>query len=488
MLLTSCATRKLEVQQPEFLPESFSIKGETPLPDKWWTELGDSGLNALIDKALDGNFSLRAAWDRLDQARSIAAREGADLWPSLEGTASASRTRTVSKSVPAMSTTPSGTVQTGTKKDTTYSNNFTLGLLASYELDLWGRIRSARQAALLDVQATEEDLQTAAITLTAEIANVWYRLVEQYGQLKLLDEQIETNEKQLEVITLRFRRGLAEAPDVLQQKQLVESRRGERILVTSTIETLKHLLAVLVGQAPGTMEVEVPGTLPELPPLPETGFPAEWIRKRPDIYSSELRIRAADKRLGEAIANQFPRVSISVSANSSQAEFGDLFDDWASTLAGNLVAPLFEGGARRAEVRRTRAVVAETLNSYNQLVLDSLQEVEDALTQEMRQAEYLESLRTQLDLSRMSTDQVLDRYIKGTLDFTRYLTTLASYQNLQRTGLQGELNLVQYRIDLYRSLAGGWELTRPLDEENPQKEYSGDDIQNQQASPGTKEM
>ena len=123
--------------------------------------------------------------------------------------------------------------------------------------------------------------------------------------------------------------------------------------------------------------------------------------------------------------------------------------------------------------------MSERLNSYNQTVLDSLREVEDALTQETRQAEYLASLKKQVLLSRMSTEQVLDRYINGSLDFTRYLTTLVSYQNLQRTWLQGESDLLQFRIDLYRTLAGSWDLKRP--EENriqktntTENKYAGD--------------
>ncbi len=488
MALSSCATRKIEVM-PEVLPDSFSREGSAPLPEKWWTAFEDSRLDQLIEQALEENFSLRAAWDRLEQARAIARKAGADLLPALQATASASRTRTVTTmqvsepSAAGDSGTDSGSgtgeVETKTVKDTTYGNRFSLGLLAEYELDLWGRIRSAREAALLDMRATEQDVHTAAITLSAEIASAWFKLIEQFGQLRLLDDQIATNEKQLEVITLRFRRGLAAAPDVLQQEQLVEAKRGERIQVTSTIETLKHYLAVLIGEAPGTLDVDVPTTFPELPPLPETGLPAEWIRKRPDIHAAEFAVMAVDKRVGESIANQFPRLSISLSADTSDDEIGDLFDNWAATLAANMVAPLFEGGARRAEVRRTYALLSESLNSYNQTVLDSLREVEDALTQESRQSEYLTNLDTQISLSQMSTELVLERYIKGSLDFTRYLTTLVSYQNLQSARLQGKRDLIQYRIDLYRALAGSWELERPVEDEisktnNTDHDYADD--------------
>ncbi|MBN2582661.1 MAG: TolC family protein, partial [Planctomycetes bacterium] len=166
-------------------------------------------------------------------------------------------------------------------------------------------------------------------------------------------------------------------------------------------------------------------------------------------------------RVAAAIADQFPTLGISVRAETSAERVRDLFDNWLAALAANVVAPIIDGGSRRAEVERTRAVVSERLNSYGQTVLESLKEVEDALAQESRQAEYVASLTKQLDLARQSTDQTLENYTKGSVDFTRYLTTLLSYQILQRTHLQAQRDLVLYRIDLCRSLAGSWALPRP---------------------------
>lgn len=444
LALASCAPKAVVVDSPVRLPESFSLSGEAAPSAEWWTTFENAELNALMAEAFENNFSLRAAWDRLTQARAIAERSGADLWPSVDGSAGASR---------------SVTHVIGSSGR--YRNDFALGISASYEVDLWGRVRSSRDAALLDALAAAEDVQAAAVTLSANIAAVWCEIAEQRGQLRLLDEQIKTNETYLEIITLRFRRGQVSATDVLQQRQLVEQTRGLQALVRARIAVLENLLAVLVGRAPGMLNAELLPELPSLSALPAGGVPIEALRGRPDVRAAERRVQAADRRVGVAVADQFPRLSLSASASTSDEKVRDLFDNWMANLAANAVAPLFDASQRRAEVARSKAVVSERLNDYGRVMLESMREVEDALAREARQTEYLTSLQKQLELARQATEQTLDNYTKGTVDFVRYLTTLLSYQNLQRTYLQAQLDRVLFRIDLHRALAGGWDLPEP---------------------------
>ncbi|MCD4824200.1 MAG: efflux transporter outer membrane subunit [Phycisphaerae bacterium] len=460
--LGSCTSKNVWINPPVTLPQAFSSEGKDAMPEKWWTAFGDSQLDSLIEQALRGNFSLRVAWDRLDQAQAVSAKSGAPLWPSLDGSAGASRSVTKQ------------TLETpkGSTSERVYATKYSLGVVASYEVDLWGRVRSTRDASLLDVYATQEDLHAAAVTLTAEIAHTWYQILEQHEQLRLLGEQIQTNEKYLEIVTLKFRRGQVSVVDVLQQQQLVESTKGENIMVASAVKVLEHRLAVLVGRSPGSLDLKPTEKLPELPPLPRTGCPAEWIRRRPDVCAAELRVRAADRRVAAAIADQFPKLGLTITAETSAEQIRNLFDNWLASMAANLAAPLFDGGLRRAEVERTRAVISEQLNSYGEVVLRSLGEVEDALSQEARQAQYIVNLRKRLKLSKLSTGQMLENYTKGTASFTRYLTTLLSHQQLQRTHLQAERELVGFRIDLYRALAGSWTLERPQRAKIPEPQKS----------------
>ena len=452
LLCASCTFWDPDRPQPAPVPKRFSQAGTAPLQDKWWLALPDKKLHALIDQALSGNFDLKSTWARLAQAEATARREGADLWPALDGSAGAERTRTVT-----VVNQRDGT----SRRNTALTTDLSLGLAVSYELDLWGRVRSTRDAAAMDLVASREDLHTAAITLSAEVADTWYYLVERRKRLELLAEQAKTNQQYVDVVTLRFRRGQVGATDVLQQRQLLESTRGEVAQVQSSVEVLEHTLAILVGRSPTEAVAPEKADLPALPALPRTGLPAELVRRRPDVRSAQADIRAADKRVAAAIADCFPRISLSTNTTTSAEYLRHLFDNWIASMAANLAAPLLDGGQRLAEVDRTQAAASEALHTYGQTVLDALGEVEDALAQETQQRTYVASLTEQLRLSRLSTEQTRLGYIKGTTTYLRFLTTVLNHQQLQRTHLLASRELIQHRINLYRALGGGWNMTPP---------------------------
>lgn len=448
LLVISCSSTQTKVPQPLTLPKAFSTSGEAPLPDQWWLSFNDSSLNRLIEQALAGNFNLRQVWDRLYQAEAVARAAGAPVLPSLEGRGGASHSAQRTDSGPGGWT-------------MTYRSNLSLGLYASYELDLWGRVRSRRDAAELDVQASREQVQSAAITVSALVASTWYEFAEQTGQLELLKEQLKLNEDMLELVTLRFRHGLAGATDVLQQRQLIESRRGDIVAVELRRSILGHQLAILLGRKPTENVKEGPAALIQLPPLPDTGLPADLIQRRPDIRALHYQILAADRRVAVALADRFPRVSLSASADTSAGMASTLFNNWLATLGANLVQPLFDAGSRKAEVERTRAVVSERLNQYGQAVLTALGEVEDALIQERKQREFIESLQRQLDVSSQVIERTRESYMRGAMDYLRVLDALQRHQTLQRQSLLAKRQLIQYRINLCRALGGGWDLKRP---------------------------
>lgn len=442
LLLAACGPAVHPVEAPLELPGRFTLSGAEPQPGRWWVSFADENLDGLIAQTLEGNRDLQSAWDRLAQAQALARKAGAPLMPTLSAEGSAALTRTWGD---------------GADRD---SDNHGLGLAAGYEIDLWGRLRSNREAARFDLQASAGDLRTAAITLTAQVATAWYQLVEQRGQLALLEKQIATNEQVLELVTLRFRTGKTAAADVLQQRQLVETLVGEQAQALGRAELLQHQLAVLSGLPPGGLEGPQAAELPPLPPLPETGLPAELLRRRPDVQSAYLRVAAADQEMAAALADRFPRLSLAAGLDTSGGDAGDLFDNWLANLAANLTGPLIDGGQRRAEVDRTRAVAAERLHSYGQIVLEALGEVEDALVNERRQGETLASLERQYELAGLVVEQVRRRYLNGAENYQRVLDALLSHQQLQRTLLRTRRELIEDRIDLCRALAGGWDMER----------------------------
>jgi NodT family efflux transporter outer membrane factor (OMF) lipoprotein len=465
--LGSCRSEPRAPAPPVSVPDEFTTKGELALPVEWWMSFDDPRLSRLVGIALESNLELRGAWDRLARAEAVAAREGADLQPSLNYSAGAG-------------TSWSRRELADGSFSTDRADDFSLGLAASFEVDLWGGLESAVQAARLDVLASAEDLQAAAITLSATVATVWYALVAENGKLDLLKRQQETNRQVLELVTLRFRMSRAGAADVLRQRQLIESLQGEIERVDGRARVLEHQLAILLGRPPTESVAPRTAELITLPPLPDTGLPIELLQRRPDVKNAYYRVMAADRRVAVAVADRFPRLTLSARALTSTDHAGDLFQSWLAGLGADLVGPIFDGGRRDAEVDRTRAVLSESLHDYGQVILDSLGEVEDALVIERKQRDLILSLQRQLELSDQVIERIRESYTKGAVDYLRVLETLSTNQALQRNVLEAERQLIEYRIDLCRALAGGWEMSRPeladLDEETTEERDEKPDV------------
>ena len=409
------------------------------MPERWWTAFESERLNAAVDTALAANFDVRTAWERLRAAEAVVDRESSALFPDLEGS-----------------------VQGGASSSQGLDNT-QLGLSSVYEVDLWGRIRSRIDAEQYRTEATFTDYQTAAISLSAEVATTWYRLAEAQSQLELIEEQIETNVNMLNLLGNRFGAGQIRSVDILRQRQLVEATREQRSYAVSRMQVLEHQLAVLMGRPP-QQDLEVaPELLPEPPALPATGIPMELVRRRPDVQSAFYRLRAADRDLAVAISSQYPQLTLPASASAAGSSAASLFQDWVLSLGGDLVAPIFKGGALRAEVDRTEAVKQQRLYAYGQTVLIAFREVEDALTREQTQTESIENIEEQVDLAEQAYEQLQVQYFNGAADYLDVLTALDEVQQLRRDLLSAELALLEYRIALYRALAGPFETAREID-------------------------
>ncbi len=438
VLISSCAaTTSISPDgAPIDLPTTFSQTGEQQLRQLWWREIEDKNLQETIEKALAQNQSLKGAVEKLIQAEALARKAGAELSPSLDAEGSYRKSRS--------------------RKDdaTSTSTSLLLGIAASYEIDLWGRLQASEDAALLDARVSAEDLQAASLSIAAQVANIWYRLAASYKQQELLEQQQELNRVGLELVQMRFNAGQIGIADLLQQKQLIESKIGELAEQRATTRVLENQLAVLQGVAPGLLNLQNKPELIALPPLPSTGIPADLLTNRPDIRSRFLALQAADKRVAAAVADRYPRLSLSAELNTSSASVRDLFDNWLASLAANIVAPLLDGGSRQAEVDRTKASAREKLYSYGDSLLTAMSEVEDALVQEKEQLQLIRSLEIQLDLATKTVRSLRDRYKQGTADYQRILDAVLSQQSLQRSLVTSKQQLIGFRIDLYRALGG----------------------------------
>ena len=398
----------------------------------------------MVDSALTSNFNLLTAWQRLRAAQAVVDRESASFFPTLDASVQGEVSQYQSQFV--------------------QDQQLSLGLSSAYEVDLWGRISSRVEAQRYREQATREDYQTAALSLSAEVARVWYQLVEARNELKLIRDQIRTNEKVLTLLESRFGSGQIRSVDILRQRQLLEATREQEINAEGRLEVLRHQLSVLLGNAPQSAVTTAEVTLPDLPPLPETGIPTDLIRRRPDIQSAFNRLKAADREVASAISSRYPRLSLSASASTAADNARDLFQDWSRRVAGNLLTPLFYGGQLKAEVDRTQAVKQQRLYEYGQTVLNAFREVEDALIREKKQKQTIQSIREQLELARQSYEQLRIEYFNGMSGYLDVLTALDEQQQLRRDLFSARLRLLEYRIALYRSLAGGFEVRSPNNE------------------------
>lgn len=422
------------------LPATFSLYNGVAVPDQnWWCSFRDPELDRLMDAALADNLSIHEAWARLKQARALAVQAGAERYPDLTGSADALTGR-----------------QKRSGRSSDGFEDTSLGLVSRYEIDLWGRIEAQYRSATLRADASRLDLYTAAISVAAEVGGHWVELISQRMQKRLLQEQLRINNTLLELVQLRFNMAMVSALDVFQQKQVVEKVKAEIPLVEEREELLRHQLAVLLGKPPRTDLAVARTELPEPAPLPPTGLPADLLANRPDVRAAGLRLKAADWQITEARANRLPRLSLTGRARYGEGDLDVLFDNWLLTLAGNLTAPILDGGRRAAEVDRTRALADENLARYRDTVLTAVREVEDALTSETKQREHIAWLEKMITTARSALEEAGVRYRNGLNDYLPVLTQLLTVQGLERDLIQRKAALLAARLRLYRALGGTW--------------------------------
>ncbi len=499
--LCLCGVSCARFTPPERGPEELPVPAEFTLydasgavPERWWEVFQSDELNRLIERALTGNLSLQQVYARLIQAEMAAIQAGAARVPSLDysGDASVGRRRvdtgapvdhlaylnqkiaawnqlsgagtlppadlldaldqaaTTLEAVDTLAAGPPSSHSTFT------SRSYRFGLGSSFEVDLWGRVRAQHEAALSDVEATREDVNGAMLSLSAIVAREWLFAVAQHQTMALVEKQLELNRTTLDLIELRYRKGMATALDVYQQRQIVAGTESLLPPLEAALQTTLHELAVLLGQEPRTELGMVLAALPEVGPLPEPGLPAELLARRPDIRAAGLRLRSADWRVSVARADRLPALRLTGSASYGADDWDLVFDNWAATLAAGVTGPIFDAGQRKAEVERARAVVDERLAAYRESVLIAAKEVETALFEEVKQVEYIEALNRELDAVRNAHEQALLRYRKGSNDYLPVVSALSQLQVVERRLVQAELARLDLRVRLCAALGGSW--------------------------------
>ncbi|MBM4154520.1 MAG: efflux transporter outer membrane subunit [Lentisphaerae bacterium] len=428
------------------LPAAYAAAetGGGAVSNAWWRSFGSPELDGLMARALRGNMGVAAAEARLRQARAVAEKAGAALRPEVTGSAGAGVTRV------------RGTGQGGARATTTVED-YSLGLAASYEIDLWGRVRAVRSGAGLAAEASASDLETARMTVAAQVADRWLALREANAQVDLIRAQIGTNERVLDLLRERLVRTSATVLlDVYQQEQSLRATEALLPPAVQRADLLRNELAVLVGEPAGADIGGAGRDLPSLPPAPAAGVPADLLARRPDLCAQRARLEAAGWDVAAARADRLPALRLTGAAAYDSAEFADLLDDWVLNLAAGLAAPVFDAGRRRAEVDRVRAALDVQLAQYRQVVLDAAREVEDALVRERRLGERLDAKRRELASATRALDEARRSYLKGGSGYLPVLLAMRSVQALEREEVAAGRELLANRVSLYRALGGDW--------------------------------
>jgi len=447
LLLTGCSLFEPEPRliDPTDLPSSFKLYDpDMPVTDKWWTQFGSAELDAFMEKVFSGNLTIKESYARLKQADARLTMTGSSRFPGLQASAGYSRTRQ--------------NMQMGTAMDgITSTNTYSLGLsIPSYELDLWGRVKSVRNAAFKDTMASREDLRTAYLSVSAETVSRWLELNIEKETLRLLNIQLKSNQQSLFLMETRFRLGNSTALDVYQQRQSIASLESLIPSVEARITEVQNEISVLAGltidNAPEFSEI----VIPSVSGIPNPGIPADVLAGRPDVRRAGLALESADWNLRAARADRLPAIRLTGSLSYNSSEVSNLFDNWIGNLASSLAGPVFDAGRRKAEVERTRAVVEERLAGYRKTVLSAIVEVQNSIIDLNAEIKTYEAQERQLKAARDTYRESLDRYRKGSIDYLPVLTSLTQSQQLERAVLQTKYKLLLKKVNLFRSIGGDW--------------------------------
>ncbi|MBU0486108.1 MAG: efflux transporter outer membrane subunit [Proteobacteria bacterium] len=422
------------------LPPAFSMYSEkADTTGEWWHDFKSENLDQLIASAISDNFSIKEAWARLAQAQYTAIKSGAARAPQLNYQAAAANLESKNQ----------GSSQTNT-------TNWSLGFLASYEVDLWGRLKADQESTNLLTRAREEDLKTAMMTVTGEITDNWVRLVSNKNQQILFSKQLALQEKLLNLVKQRFPLAKSTALDIYQQQQAIEAIKTTMIPLAARENSLIRQLALLTGKTSVDPDRLPAALFPTIGELPALGLPADLLAARPDIRAAGLRLKSGQWEVVAAKADRLPALKLTATHTFSDQELGSIFDNWLLNLAANLTGPIFDGKRRRAEVERTKAIAEERIATYGKTVFTAIKEVEDALADEAEQSKTLKSLNNQLAISEKTVREAKRRYLNGNSDFLNVLREELNILKTQQNLIIAQENMIIARIKLYKALGGSW--------------------------------
>jgi outer membrane protein, multidrug efflux system len=415
-----------------------------PSASQWWNVFADPVLSGFEERIEPGNQSLAAAAARYAQAAAIVRRTRADLFPQVGIGADAQRDR-VSAGRPLASA------------PATY-NNYSAGASLDYELDLFGRVRNSVAASAADAEASAADLAAVRLGLQTQLASIYFHLRGLDARIALLRQTVDAYQRAFNLTDTRHSGGIASGIDVSRAQSQLTSAKAELDAVAADRARDEHAIAALIGENPSGFAIPIspaPLTLPVIP----GGLPSALLERRPDIAAAERRVAAANAQIGVARAALFPKITLGA-AGGFETGHGNLLSTANSFWAlGPLSAVLsiFDGGARRENLRITHAQYDEAVANYRQTVLTAFREVEDALAAQHHLIDQTANQQLAAKAAERTLDLALTRYRDGATDFLEVTIAQTAALDAERALLELRTRQFVVASDTVRALGGGWD-------------------------------
>ena len=447
--LAGCTLAPQYVRPDAPIPNTYgsSDTGKEEELAAWKIFFQDKTMQRLISSALENNRDLRVALLNVERARAQYRIQRADLLPTINATANSS-----SELLPAdFSRTGEAEVE----------HQYTAGLgFSSYELDLFGRIRSLIEQALESFYSLEEESKAAQITLIAETAAMYLQLVADRESHDLAVATAENRQQELDLIITRFRRGLASDLEVSQAETLLHEAKVKVASSATKIEQDSNALALLMG-TPLPSDIPEIRKLADISPLPDVpaGLPSSLLERRPDILAAEHTLKGANANIGAARANFFPRISLTGSFGKMSSEFDSLWDTASKTWSflPQISLPIFDMGKNLAQLNVSKAERELAVTRYEKSIQTAFKEVSDALAQRRHIGAQLSSQESMVASSARSYSYAATRYKTGISHFVDVLDAQRSLFAAQNDLISVHLLRETNALNLYKALGGGWD-------------------------------
>ncbi|MGR8997790.1 MAG: efflux transporter outer membrane subunit [Gammaproteobacteria bacterium] len=414
---------------------------------KWWEQLGDPVLNRLVNQSVQGNLDLKIAVANIEQFMGQYGSTRANLFPQIFGAANYAHAQPSSGGGDVLN---SGT----NSNEVDFAR---LNASMNWELDIWGKLRRANEAALADLLSQEAIKRAVILTLVSQVAQTYVTLRELDKNLEITKSIVKSLEEELRIAKIRFDEGYTSELELEQADSEYQRRSAFIPLYEQQIAITENALSVLLGRNPGPIPRGLTLDELKLPAVP-AGLPSDLLAQRPDIQQAEQELIAANARIGVARAQYFPQISLTGSVGQMSTQVATLFAPGANfwSVGSALLTPIFTAGKIAGQVQSAEAVQKAAVANYRRSIISGFREFENALVssnktkvQKERQSKRVGAVQVYFNLSRV-------RYDEGYTDYITVLDSIRQLFDAQIDLIQAQSNQIIATIGLYRAMGGGW--------------------------------